>query len=145
MLHHFSFHRVVNDVPAVIEEFLFPIHQPCSIASLQYRTYTLIFPVVELTVELVELFHPGDHVGIGSFKQDVVVGAHEAIGMTDPVVLFDHSQHERDEFDPVLLVMKDGHPSDASAYDMIHGAWILNPQGSGHFAPPFFCPEREQE
>lgn len=127
MLYQVCFYRIVHDVTAVIEELLFSIHQPCLIASLQYRTYALIFPVVELAVELIELFHPGDHVGIGSFKEDVVVGAHEAVGMTDPVILFDDSCHERDEFGPILLVMKDGHPTDAAAYDMIHGTRVLNP------------------
>jgi hypothetical protein len=68
--------------------------------------------------------------------------AHEAIGMAYPVVFFYDSLHELDELDPVLFVVEDRHPSDASAYDMIHGARVLDPQRSGHFGSPFFCPER---
>ena len=54
------------------------------------------------------------------------MSAHEAVGMTDPVVLFDDAFHEGDEFIPLMVGMKDRHFSDTSAYDMIHGAWVLN-------------------
>jgi hypothetical protein len=57
--------------------------------------------------------------------------------MTDPVVFFDDSLHELDELDPVLLVMEDGHPSDASAYDMIHGSWVLDSEWPSHFRSSF--------
>lgn len=58
--------------------------------------------------------------------------AHEAKCMACPVVLLDDSLHELDEFFPVFFVVEDGHPSNTSAYDMIHGTRVLYPQGSGH-------------
>ena len=86
MLNHPGFHGIVDNVSAVIEEPFFLFHQPCFIAPLQYRPHALIFPVVELTVELVHLFHPWDHVGVRCLKQNVALGALVAVGMTDPVV-----------------------------------------------------------
>ena len=105
----------------------------------------MILPVVELTVELVELFHSGDKVCIGGFKQDVVMGAHEAVGMAVPVVFFDDPLHEMGELFPILLVMEDRHPSDAPANDMIHGSRVLNSQGSGHFRSPFLGTEKRSK
>jgi len=145
MLDHFGIHSVVDDITAVIKELFFSINQPCFVSSLQDRSDTLVFPVVELAVELVELFHPWNHVGVRGFKGNVVVRAHEAKCMACPVVFFDDSLHEMNELFPVLVVMENGHLSDASAYDMIHGTWILNSQRSGHFGSPFFVRKREQE
>ncbi len=60
------------------------------------------------------------------------MGTHKTVGMADPVVFFHDSFHELDELIPVFLVVEDRHPSNAAAYDMIHGIRVLNPQGSGH-------------
>lgn len=65
------------------------------------------------------------------------MGAHEAVGVADPVVFFYDPLHELDELAEVLLVMEDRHPSDATAYDMIHSIRVLDSQGSGYWVSPF--------
>ena len=65
--------------------------------------------------------------------------AHETVGVASPVVFFNDSLHELDELTPVLIVVEYGHPSDPTAYDMIHNIRVLNPQGPCHCVPPFLC------
>ena len=59
------------------------------------------------------------HVCIGGFKTEMIMGPHEAKSVASPIVSFNDSIHELDEFFPVLFIMEDRHLSDTTAYDMI--------------------------
>ena len=59
--------------------------------------------------------------------------AHQAVGVADPVKLFDDPFLETKEFHPILLAMEDRHPSDAPVYGMVKGAFKFNTQSSSHF------------
>ena len=76
MLDKMCVYRIVDDISTVFKVLIFLLHQPGLVTSLEDRSTSLIFEVVELAVELIEEFHSSGEVWVRCFNQEVVVLSH---------------------------------------------------------------------
>ena len=82
--------------------------------------------VMSLAECRIEAMHPLGNVGIRRFDHEVVMIAHEAIGMAQPVVALLRFDKYLEEFKIVAIIMKYRLPSIAAGGDVIHGAGIFD-------------------
>jgi hypothetical protein len=126
VLYQPGFAGIVDDISAIFQKLFLLFYQPGLITALENGSSALVFPVVKLTVQLVEELHSFCQVRIGGFYQEMVVIAHKTVGVTDPVKLFSDPGLEPEEFHPVLGIVKDRHLADAPVYDMVKGTFEFN-------------------
>jgi hypothetical protein len=90
-------------------------------------------PLIEsLRVESIQLSHADRKVAIRRLNENVVVIAHEAVSVTDPVVaLIDPFKSIKKVF-TVLIVLEDGFSLVTAARDVINSAWVFYAEGAYH-------------
>ncbi len=64
----------------------------------------------------------------------MTVVVHQAGGMAEPVVPLDDMREGVQDGDAVLVALEDRLPRVAAGGDMMHGAGVCDPQGTGHGA-----------
>ena len=90
-------------------------------------------PAVErLGVHPVELPHSPGQGGIDRLDQQVVVVRHQTIGMTEPVESRNSLSEYLEELLAIGVVEKDILICITAGSDVIHRAWVFDPQWSGH-------------
>ena len=90
-------------------------------------TRSIVLPVEELTVDLVQVFHSLGEVCVRRFYHQVVVISHEAVDMAQPVISFDGFIEKIEVLDTVLIFKKDHLSFIAPAYDMVKSTFELDP------------------
>jgi len=78
------------------------------------------------------LAHANRTVAVGGFDQEMIVIAHEAVGVADPVVPLIHMLEGVQKIQPVLVVLEDGLLLVATVSDMVDCAGIFDPEGTGN-------------
>ena len=63
--------------------------------------------VERLRVHTVELAHPFGEIGLWYLDKKVVVIRHQAVGVTDPTVVFDDLAQNSQESNPIDIIKKD--------------------------------------
>src|ERR671918_2168162 len=74
-----------------------------------------------LRVYAVELTHPLGKIRLGRLDQQMIVVAHQAIGMTAPIKASDHLSQHTKKHRPVGIIQSDVLPGVASGGHMIKG------------------------
>ena len=115
------------NIPTAVKQIAFLLHDVGFISVLKDVSDPVVFPVEELAVDLVEVFHSFGQVGVRRFDHEVVMVPHEAIDMAQPIEPFYGFVEDVEIFDPVSLVEEDHHPFIAPAYDMVKSALELDP------------------
>jgi hypothetical protein len=69
-------------------------------------------------VEAVQPFHPVGERRLAALDHEVVVVAHQAVGVAAPAEAVEHPFEEEDEEDPVVVVQEDRAPVDATRRDV---------------------------
>ena len=118
---------VQNDVPAAVEQIGFSLNNIGLVATLEDMSNAVVFPVEELAVDLVQVFHALGQVRVGGFDHQVVMVSHKAIGVTQPVEPFGSGVEDVEVLDPVSLIEEDHHPLITPAYDMVKSALERDP------------------
>ena len=83
-----------------------------------------------LGVVLVEITHAIREVRLDRLDEQVIVVAHEAIGMADPVVVFDRGRKLFEENFSVSIVVKNIFFAVTASGDVIERAWVGNTEWS---------------
>jgi hypothetical protein len=102
------------------------------ISALEKMTGPLMALIEELGVDAVQLPHADGKIAVRRFDKEIIVIAHEAIGMTEPIVAFINVLESVQEVNAVLVVFKDGFFIIASRGDMIDSTCIFYAEGTGH-------------
>ena len=90
-------------------------------------------PLIEsLRVESVQLSHADRQVAIRGFNENMVVIAHEAVSVTDPVVAFIDPIKSIKKVLAVLIVLENGFPLVTAAGEVINSAWVFYAEGAYH-------------
>ena len=85
-----------------------------------------------LGVYAVDVPHAGGEIAVDGFQEQVVVIAHKAESITEPVEALDSLFGNVEESRPVPVAFEDRHPGVSSRRIMIECPWIFNAQRSGH-------------
>jgi hypothetical protein len=101
-------------------------------ATLEYMTRALVSPVEVLGIARVERVHPTRKRRAGCFHQEVVVVAHQAIGVEKPGLVGDDRREKVQEMAAIAYVAKDRPPLVAAAGDVVQRSWELQAEGSRH-------------
>ena len=91
-----------------------------------------VLSVKPLREDAVQLPHPHGEVSIRGLDQQMVVIAHQAISVAEPMVAVVNALKDIQECFAVRLGTKDGLPFIASAGDMIKGTGIFYAKGTSH-------------
>jgi len=90
-------------------------------------SYTIIFPIKELAVDLVQIFHTFCQVGVGCFDHQMVMVTHKAVDVAQPVEPLDGGVQDVEILDPISIFKEYHHPLITPAYDMVKSALELDP------------------
>jgi hypothetical protein len=122
-----GFPGIENNIAAAVEQISFLLDDIGFIAILKDVSYPVVFPVEELAVDLVEVFHPLGQVGVRCFDHEVVMVPHETVHMTQPVEPFDGFMEDIDVLDAISIIQEDHLSFITPAYDMVKSAFELYP------------------
>jgi hypothetical protein len=90
-------------------------------------------PLIEsLRVESIQLSHTNTEVAIRSFNENVIVIAHEAVSVTDPIVTYIDPNQSIKKGLAVFVVLENSSPVIAAAGDVINSAWVFYAEGAYH-------------
>jgi hypothetical protein len=101
-------------------------------APLEYMSDTTRVPIEALRVHTVELSHPARQVCRGRLDDQVIVVAHQAVGMAPPSEPVDDVRERLQECPPVLVVEKDRFSRIATRSDVVERSSELDPQWPSH-------------
>ena len=86
-----------------------------------------VMPFIEhLGIDAVQLPHAQGKITVRSFKKQVIVIIHEAIGVTDPVVAFIDAGQDGEKGFPVMIVFKNRLLFITAGSRVIYSAGVLN-------------------
>jgi hypothetical protein len=88
--------------------------------------------VETLGVRHVEALHPATEIGFRGLDEQVIVVAHQAIGVATPMVLFDLASEQVEKPHAVGVVGEDILPGIATRSHVIDGAGELKAELAGH-------------
>ena len=101
------------------------IHNQGFIAAAEHVTDEFV-PVIEADgVGALEPRHPGNQVGVGSFQHQMIVIAHQAIGMHLPAGLMTGFGQGFEEILPVHTIQEDVLATISATHDVVDRAGIL--------------------
>jgi hypothetical protein len=95
-------------------------------------TGPMAFPVEFLRVDSVQLSHPPGKVGLRGLDQQMVVIAHEAVGMAEPVDSLYHKAQDVKKCFVIGSVDKDFSPGVATRGYVVQGAGVFYVKGTSH-------------
>ena len=104
--------RLVPPAEHMAEEFV-PVVEPDGVGALQPG-------------------HAGHQIGIGRFQHQMIMIAHQAIGVNLPVRFLARFGQRLEEILPVHIVQEDVLTPVTPAHDMIHGPCIFDPSFAWH-------------
>ena len=85
-----------------------------------------------LSVYPVYMSHTHGQIACDGFKEQVVVVAHQAIGVATPIETLCRFLDQIEEVCPVAVILKYRHPGISPRRNVINGPWIFNAQWSSH-------------
>lgn len=103
-------------------------------SALEKVAVPLVSFVKKLGINPVKLSHAEGKVAIGGFDQEMIVVAHEAVGVAQPVISFVDMLKGVEEVLAVLVVFEDSLFFVAARGNMIHSAGVFYAKGAGHGA-----------
>jgi hypothetical protein len=87
-----------------------------------------------LRIAPIKLAHALRQIAIGSLDQQVVVIAHETVGMAEPVKAADHGLQGHQEGGAIGVIPINGLASVAAGGDVVDRARVFDPKGPCHVA-----------
>src|SRR2546425_8503175 len=85
-----------------------------------------------LGVDPVELPHPGGEIPLRGLQQQMVMVAHQTVGMAPPVIAYHSLFQDGEKRLPILLVEVDSLAGIAAGGDVVEGAGIGEAQRTSH-------------
>ena len=86
MRRRFGAHGGQDDVAADFQQIALLVYQDRLEAPLKHMSHAPVSSIISLSVDAVELAHADGEVAVGGLDDEVVVVAHEAIGVAEPVI-----------------------------------------------------------
>lgn len=121
-----------QDVPADFPKVAVPVHELGAETPLQHMAAPLMSPIEPLRVHTVQLSHCDREIRRGCLDQQVVVIAHEAIGVTEHAIAGDSGCQHDEEPRAVIIVFEDRAPSIPTRSNVVDSAGKLEPERPGH-------------
>jgi hypothetical protein len=131
LLYHPGADGIKHDVAAYFQKVAVLLDEDGFVPSLQQMARPSVAPVKELDVDTVQLAHANRQVAIWGFDHEMIVIAHEAVGVADPVVPLIHMLEGVQKIQLVLVVLEDELVLVATESDMVDCAGIFDPEGTG--------------
>jgi hypothetical protein len=125
-------HRVEHDVAAYGAQISVFAHHLRVEAAFEHMAGAPVPTVESLAIHAVELSHGAREVGVGSFKQQMVVVRHKAVGMAEDVIARDDRREYEQETLAIDVVSEGGLASVAAGCDMIEPARELDAKRPSH-------------
>ena len=88
--------------------------------------------IKSLRIEPIQLSHADGEIAVTSLDENVVMIAHQAVGVTDPVVAFIDPTKSIKKVFAILTVLEDGLSLVTAAGDMINSARVFYTEGAYH-------------
>ena len=114
--------RIQNDIARHLEKIRLLLHQYCLVAPLEQVPDSAMATIAVLGIHPVELPHALGKVAIRRFNQQMIVIAHQAIRMNEPVEAARHTRQHVQEGDAVLVVFVNIFTAVTTRGDVIQGA-----------------------
>ena len=114
------------------EQMGFPLNEDRLEAALEDMTRALVPPVEMLGIPLVQAMHPSGKGWKSGLQQEMVVVAHQAIGVEEPRLIGDDRGEDVQEKTAIGGVSIDRCSFMAPAGDVVERAWELQAKRSRH-------------
>ena len=112
-----------------------PLHENGVEAALQEMTHARMAPVEALRVDAVQLAHPARERRLGGLEEEMVVVAHQHVGVEAPTVGPDDAREHGEELAPVGVVAEDRAALVAAGRDVPEGTCVLEAERAAHDRP----------
>jgi hypothetical protein len=129
---HLRPYRVQDYIPTCLEEVAVLLNENGLVSPLEEMARSFMPPVKGLGIDAVELSHADGEVAVRGFDDEVVMVAHETVGMADPVIALVHLLKDVEKGVSVPIVLEYGLPFVPAGGDVIDRAWIFYAQRTGH-------------
>ncbi len=126
--------RIQYDVPAYFEKMAVFLDENRLVPTLEQMARSLMTFIKKLSVNPVQLPHSQGEIAVRRLDQDVIVVAHQTIGMTEPIIPFVDMLKRVKEVDAVLVVSENGLLFIAAGREVINRAGVLYTEGASHAA-----------
>jgi hypothetical protein len=123
---------IQDDVSADFEEMAVFLDKDSFKSALEKVAVSFVPLVKELGVDAVKLSHSEGEVAVGCFDQKMIVVAHEAVSVAQPVVTLVDVLKGVKEVLAVLVVFEDRLLFVAARSNMVYGTRVFYAKGTGH-------------
>lgn len=123
---------IQDDVSADFEEMAVFLDKDSFESALEKVAVSFVTLIKELGVDAVKLSHAEGEVAVGCFDQKMIVVAHEAVSVAQPVVTLVDVLKGVEEILAVLVVFEDGFLFIAARGNMVYGTRVLYAKWTGH-------------
>jgi hypothetical protein len=125
-------YRVQHDVTADLTQVGITVHELRPEPTLEHMATSLVSPVESLRVHPVEVSHRDGEIRLEGLQQQMIVIAHEAIGVTQHTVAGDGGCQNDQESRAVIIIFENRAPGIPTRSDVIDPAGKLEPERPGH-------------
>jgi len=131
-LYHTGPYWVEDDIPCQLQQISVCIDQYRLVSALKQMTAAPVASIRCLGIDAVELPHAPGQISIRCFYQEMIMVRHLAIGVTDPVPVFNHPTQQVQKHDSIFVILVNRLPPVAPRSDVIQRTGKFDSNGSCH-------------